>query len=134
MSCYASATIFVIARNSWSLAAQSRERLYALPCGEPEVRIHLSILSTYRKTVAIASFYAREQKGFCPPVLSLKEGAKKTRLVRSSAGKTSTIRGRRSIRTATRRPPILRNALLPDGSPAVKEDVERYLLGHAGTD
>ena len=25
-------------------------------------------------------------------------------------------------------------ALLPDGSPAVKEDVERYLLGHAGKD
>jgi integrase len=28
----------------------------------------------------------------------------------------------------------LRNTLLPDGSPAVKEDVERYLLGHAGKD
>jgi integrase len=26
----------------------------------------------------------------------------------------------------------LRNTRLPDGSPAVKEDVERYLLGHAG--
>ena len=26
----------------------------------------------------------------------------------------------------------LRNTLLPDGSPAVKGDVERYLLGHAG--
>jgi hypothetical protein len=25
-----------------------------------------------------------------------------------------------------------RNTRLPDGSPAVKEDVERYLLGHAG--
>ena len=30
--------------------------------------------------------------------------------------------------------PPLRNTLLPDGSPAVKEDVERYLLGHAGKD
>ena len=28
----------------------------------------------------------------------------------------------------------LRNTLLPDGSPAVKEDVERYLVGHAGKD
>jgi integrase len=28
----------------------------------------------------------------------------------------------------------LRNTLLPDGSPAVKEDVERYLTGHAGKD
>jgi integrase len=28
----------------------------------------------------------------------------------------------------------LRNTLLPDGSPAVKEDVERYPLGHAGKD
>jgi hypothetical protein len=28
----------------------------------------------------------------------------------------------------------LRNILLPDGSPAVNEDVERYLLGHAGKD
>jgi hypothetical protein len=28
----------------------------------------------------------------------------------------------------------LRNTLLPDGLPAVKEDVERYLLGHAGKD
>jgi integrase len=28
----------------------------------------------------------------------------------------------------------LRNTLLPNGSPAVKEDVERYLLGHAGKD
>ena len=27
---------------------------------------------------------------------------------------------------------FLRNTRLPDGSPAVKEDVERYLLGHAG--
>ena len=27
---------------------------------------------------------------------------------------------------------FLRNTSLPDGSPAVKEDVERYLLGHAG--
>ena len=26
----------------------------------------------------------------------------------------------------------LRNARLPDGSPAVKEDIERYILGHAG--
>ena len=26
----------------------------------------------------------------------------------------------------------MRNTRLPDGSPAVKEDVERYLLGHAG--
>jgi hypothetical protein len=26
----------------------------------------------------------------------------------------------------------LRNTRLPDGSPAVKEDVERYILGHAG--
>jgi hypothetical protein len=26
----------------------------------------------------------------------------------------------------------LRNIRLPDGSPAVKEDVERYILGHAG--
>jgi len=42
--------------------------------------------------------------------------------VRSFAGKPSTIRGRRSIRTAPT--PYLRNALLPDGSPAVKEDVE----------
>jgi hypothetical protein len=28
----------------------------------------------------------------------------------------------------------VRNTLLPDGSPAVKEDVERCLLGHAGKD
>jgi hypothetical protein len=28
----------------------------------------------------------------------------------------------------------VRNTLLPDGSPAVKEDVEMYLLGHAGKD
>ena len=26
----------------------------------------------------------------------------------------------------------LRNTRLPDGSPAVKEDIERYILGHAG--
>src|ERR1700751_5479129 len=26
----------------------------------------------------------------------------------------------------------LRNPRLPDGSPAVKEDIERYILGHAG--
>jgi hypothetical protein len=26
----------------------------------------------------------------------------------------------------------LRNTRLPDGSPAVKEDIERYLTGHAG--
>jgi hypothetical protein len=28
----------------------------------------------------------------------------------------------------------VRNTRLPDGSPAVKEDVERYLTGHAGKD
>jgi hypothetical protein len=28
----------------------------------------------------------------------------------------------------------LRNSRLPDGSPAVKEDVERYLLGHSEKD
>ena len=28
----------------------------------------------------------------------------------------------------------LRNTLLPDGSPALKEDVEGYLLGRAGKD
>jgi hypothetical protein len=27
----------------------------------------------------------------------------------------------------------LRNTRLPDGSPAVKEDIERYLTGHAGS-
>jgi hypothetical protein len=29
-------------------------------------------------------------------------------------------------------PTYLRNTRLPDGSPAVKEDIERYILGHAG--
>jgi hypothetical protein len=31
-----------------------------------------------------------------------------------------------------RRDFLLRNTRLPDGSPAVKEDIERYILGHAG--
>src|SRR5260370_39934256 len=78
-------------------------------------------------------FWRGNKKGFVPGFVP--EGRhKKPRMVRSFAGKTSTIRGSRSIRTATRRPPILHNTLLPDGSSAGKEDVERYLLGHAGKD
>jgi len=71
-------------------------------------------------------------KGVLSQVLSQKEGTKNPGWCGVLRGKASTIPGRRSIRTAPT--PYLRNTLPPDGSPAVKEDVERYLLGHAGKD
>jgi hypothetical protein len=88
----------------------------------------LSVLTAYRNTPGFQPFFDEGTKG----VLSQKEGTKKPGWCGVLRGKASTIRGRRSIRTAPT--PYLRNTLLADGSPAVKEDVERYLLGHAGTD